>query len=131
MITNLIIIAAIAIVFYFYYTKQYNQPQQKATNGKKEIIKTLVRQAARWSVAASQDGNSMIAVLHSNYSLGYLYALRDIATDQEIVEATNINVLKFRDELIKIQDATTKKMAALCPKFAPQSSYLTKLSGEG
>ena len=129
MLTNLIIICAMAVVIYFYYTKQYNKPQP--TSNKKETIKTLVRQAARWALAASQDNNSMIAVLHSNYSTGYFWALKDIATDQEIVAATGIDVIKFRDEIVKIQDGATKKMAALCPKYAPPASYLSKLSGEG
>lgn len=54
---------------YFKYQKPSNK--EKINN----IIKTLVRQSARWSVAASQDTNIMIAVLHSNYGAGYLWVL--------------------------------------------------------
>ena len=59
------------------------------------IIKTLVRQSARWSTAAQQDNNAMISVLHANYGAGYLWALKDIATDQEITSATQIDIKKF------------------------------------
>ena len=98
---------------------------------KSTAIKTLVRQAARWSTAASQDQNVLIAVLHSNYAAGYLWALRDIATDQEIESATGINVLKFRDEITNTQDLTTKRLAKLCPGYAPPESYLGKIAAEG
>lgn len=95
-----------------------------------KIIKTLLRQAARWSTAAAQDDNSMIAVLHANYGAGYLWALKDIATDDQITRATGIDVIKFRDEIIKVQDYATMKMAKLCPKYAPDKTYLTNIGGE-
>lgn len=94
-------------------------------------IRALVRQAARWSTAAEQDENSMIAVLHANYGAGYLWALKDIATDQEIEKATNIKITEFERAIISVQDMATKRMARLCPKYAPEPTYLTKLGGEG
>ena len=51
----------------------------KKNNREKQIefaAQKLVRQAARWSTAAKQDKNSMIAVLHANYGAGYLWALK-------------------------------------------------------
>jgi hypothetical protein len=98
---------------------------------KTHTIKTLSRQAARWSTAANQDQHILIAVLHANYGAGYLWALRDIATDQEILNATGIDVLKFRDEITNIQDKTTRKLAELCPAYAPPASYLGKIAAEG
>ena len=53
---------------------------------KKSHIETLIRQASRWSVAAQQDDSPIIALLHANYGAGYLWALKDIATDQEIYD---------------------------------------------
>lgn len=97
---------------------------------KENTIRILMRQAARWSLAATQDESAMISVLHANYGAGYLWAVRDIATDNEIREATGVDILKFRDEIIKIQDNATKKMAKLCSKYAPEeSSYLGKIAG--
>ena len=98
---------------------------------KKEMIKTLVRQAARWAIASIQDKNSMIAVLHANYGAGYLWALFDIATTSEIEQATNLDILKFRNAITEAQDNATKKMAQLCPAYAPELSYLSKISAEG
>ena len=73
----------------------------------------------------------MIAVLHANYGTGYLWSLKDIATDSEIEAASGIDIKRFENEIVKAQDYATKKMAGVCPKFAPKSTYLTKLGGEG
>lgn len=120
-----IIIVIILLIFTILFTKVDGKKDFKT-----ETINTLMRQSARWSTAAAQDQNVLIAVLHSNYGAGYIWALRDIATDEEIQKVTGVDVLKFRDEVTKIQDLTTKRMAQLCPKFAPTESYLAKIAGE-
>lgn len=93
-------------------------------------IKVMVRQVSRWSAAADQDESPMIAVLHANYGAGYLWALKDIAKDEQIEEVTGINIKKFTYEITRAQDRATKKMAKLCPKYAPKETYLTRLGGE-
>ena len=90
----------------------------------------MVRQASRWSTASLQDSNSMIAVLHANYGAGYLWALKDIATNDQIKKATGIDIMKFTDEIIQAQDKATLRMAELYPDFAPPKTYLTQISGE-
>lgn len=55
-------------------------------------------------------------------------ALKDIATDNEIEKSGNINILQFRDEIVKVQDEATIKMAKSCPDFAPKKTYLTEVS---
>ncbi len=95
------------------------------------IIEKLVRQSARWSTASAQDESPLIAVLHANYGAGYLWALKDIASDSDIETATGVNAKKLESEIVKVQDDATKKMIRACPEFAPDSTYLTKLGGEG
>lgn len=94
-------------------------------------INKLSRQAARYTTAARQDKNSMITVLHANYGAAYLWALKDIATDTQIEKVMGIELSKFENEIIKTQDFATKQMASICKDYAPTSSYLTKISGEG
>lgn len=36
-----------------------------------------------------------------------------------------------KKEIVATQDAATNTMAALCPKYAPKKTYLTRLGGEG
>ena len=57
--------------------------------------------------------------------------IKDNDTDSEIEATTGIDIKKFEKEIVMAQDYATKKMIGKCPKFAPKSSYLTKLGGEG
>ena len=98
---------------------------------RKDHIQKLVRQAARWSVAAQQDESPIIALLHANYGAGYLWALLDIASDVEIYRSTGINIKKFTKKITDIQDQTTKRVSAVCPKFKGNlDSYLLQLGGD-
>tara|TARA_Y100001958_G_C20891866_1_gene317711 strand:- start:13 stop:399 length:387 start_codon:yes stop_codon:yes gene_type:complete len=117
------------ILMYIFINKSKNEI--KIEQQSRFIVKKLLRQTARWATAAKQDNNSMIAVLHANYGAGYLWALKDIMKTDIIEKITGINMMKFEAEVIKIQDTATKKMAKLCPKYAPKKSYLTSIAGEG
>ena len=94
-------------------------------------IKTLIRQAARWSAAAQQDKSPLIALLHANYGAGYLWALKDIASDKEIYESTGIDVIKFKNKIINIQEIATKRVSGICPQFVGDiDKYLLLLAGD-
>jgi hypothetical protein len=92
-------------------------------------IKTLLRQAARWTVASKQDKNPIIAMLHANYGAAYLYSMYDIASPEEIVKS-GIDINKFRSEILLTQDEATKNMVKICPDVQPDKSYLTEIAGE-
>ena len=100
-------------------------------NNMNNIITKLTRQSARWAVAAQQDASPLISILHANYGAGYLWALKDIATDSEIQKATGIDLRDFENEIVKTQENATKKVIKACPNFAPPSNSLTKIAGEG
>ena len=99
------------------------------TGDVQKIIQILVRQCSRWHIASRNDLNVMIAVLHANYAAGYLWALKDIATDSQIKAATGIDVQRFTQEVVNTQDWATKRMAKLCPGYAPTDSYMAKIAG--
>ena len=96
----------------------------------KKSIKDLLRQSARWAIAAHQDKSPIISLLHANYAAGYLWSLKDIASDIEIEGATNIDIINFTEKVIKIQDLTTKRVSNKCPDFLDSiNTELAKLSG--
>ncbi len=105
-----------------------------SNNSKKfhnQLINKLVRQTARWATAASQDDNPVIEVLHANYAAGYLWALKDIATNNDIESATKIDMKKFQKNVVEIQDKANKKLVKLCPNFIKTDNiYLAKIGGE-
>ena len=100
-----------------------------------QIILTLVRQISRWSNAAIQDKTPIIEVLHANYGAGYLWALTDVFTTQQIQTATNMSndeYMKFKDKIVGIQDNATKKLVKLCqPSMQGLDPELSRRAGEG
>lgn len=92
-------------------------------------ITTLIRQTARWAVASQQDKNPLIAVLHANYAVGFLSALKQITTDTEIERVTGLDILKFERMIYSIQDSANRKATAECPSFAPPGK-LAKIAGD-
>jgi|TARA_R110000822_G_scaffold110074_1_gene240063 hypothetical protein len=104
---------------------------QNKTRGINKSIEKLVRQSARYATAAQQDASPVIAVLHANYAAAYLYALKDIATDSQIHNATGIDVKKFKEHVTNVQDMVTRKTSEKCPDFVGDVDiYLAQIGGE-
>jgi hypothetical protein len=116
-------------IFYLYWTIQ--QKNNEINNEKNIIIQKLIRQSSRWAIAADQDKSPIIALLHANYAAGYLWALKDIASDIEIKTASNIDILQFTKKITDIQDKSTKYVSLSCPKFVGDvDKELAKLAGD-
>lgn len=99
-------------------------------NSTKKNINTLTRQAARYATAAQQDQSPIIATLHANYATGYLNALKDIATPRQIHQNTGIDVKKFEEHILNVQDMVSKKVVQACPEFAGEVDlYLSTIAG--
>jgi len=72
-----------------------------------------------------------VSVLHANYSAGYLWALKDIATPKQIHNATGVDINKFEEHISNVQDMVTKKTLKKCPEFAGDVDlYLATIGGE-
>jgi len=97
---------------------------------KKNHIEILIRQSARWAMAAEQDKNPIIALLHANYAAAYLWALLDISTTSKIESISNIDIMKFKNHIVEIQDKATKNLIDLCPNIKPSNMYLATIAGE-
>jgi hypothetical protein len=119
----ILVLLVVLLCLYLYASKttaqqRWNTPAAQLSAEKASIIKTLVRQSARWSSAAGQDTSPLIATLHANYGEGYMSALQSIATDSEIHAATGIDVLQWQNKIAQIQDQATLNLAQQCPNFA-------------
>ena len=125
------LIVGIVIIYLLIEIKNNCWIKSSSQDQLENIINILSRQAARWSTAAKNDMNPLIAVLHANYGAGYLWALKDVATPPQVKSATGIDFLKFEKEIVKIQDDATIALAKLCPGYAPEKSYLTSIAKEG
>ena len=82
-------------------------------------IRILYRQTARYAVASLQDDSAVIKTLHANYDMGYLMALKDLATTDQFARATGDNLLSFERKIAAIQDASTVNLVGDCPDLIP------------
>ncbi len=115
----------IAVIFVLYLM------MQNKTRGMNMAIEKLVRQSARYEVAAQQDASPVIAILHANYAAAYFYALKDIASESQIHNATGIDVKKFKEHITNVQDMVTRKTSEKCPDFVGEVDiYLAQIGGE-
>lgn len=79
-----------------------------------ESVKTLYRQCARWASASLQDEADIIKTLHANYATGYLWALKDIVSNEDFRAITGEDFLKFENTIVTVQDAATKSLVSKC-----------------
>ena len=115
----------IAVIFVLYLM------MKNKTRGMNKAIEKLVRQSARYAVAAQQDDSPVIAILHANYAAAYFYALKDIASESQIHNATGIDVKKFKEHVTNVQDMVTRKTSEKCPDFVGEVDiYLAQIGGE-
>jgi hypothetical protein len=83
-----------------------------------ENVKALVKKCAMWATTAQQDTSPYLSVMHANYATGYLSALKDIATPQQIHRATGIDFKNFEGHILNLQDSVNKKVIEKSPDFA-------------
>ena len=96
----------------------------------RRTLEILIRQAARWSTAATQDEHPFIAVLHANYGVAYALALRQLASDQEIVAKTGVNPWELEHQVIAIQDDAALELSRKCPELSKRLGPLAVLAKE-
>lgn len=95
-------------------------------------IETLVRRAAKHATTAQQSSSPLVATLNANYAAGYLYALRDISSAEDVHGATGIDYKKFQSHVLAVQDSVTKKTLEVCPSFRGEIDlYLSTIGGGG
>jgi hypothetical protein len=112
--------------FVYRYSNNSGTPQASPA-----VIVKLTRQAARWLVAAQQDESPMIAFLHLQYGMGYVWALSDVTTPESYKAATGQDWKLLENKAQMMQDQVTKRMVKACPQFAGDvDKYLGRLAGD-
>ena len=101
----------IFLVFLFYYKYL---PFEINKSGDMKIIEILLRQSARYSIAALQDKSLFIAILHANYGAGYWWALKDIVPTDVISRVAGVPYETIEKQVLSIQDIFTKKLIQTC-----------------
>lgn len=121
----MIIVIILTTILIYYLIKCYTSSECS----KRDAMRIIAIQAARWSVAANQDNNPFIANLHANYGVGYVMSLRSIGTDKEIKRATGIDIQKLEKSATNAQRIAAQKLFIACPQIIPmEDPYLVQLS---
>ena len=47
--------------------------------------------------------------MHANYAVGYLWALKDLASENEIQTASATSLKQFEEHILNVQEMVTKK----------------------
>ena len=119
MMPILVIVCVVIIAFFLFKKKSKDS----------EIVK-LVKQSAKWATTAQQDDSPMLATLHANYAVGYLWALKDLYSTNEISKKAGVNIKQFEEHILNVQDMVTKKVIKKCPEFEGDVDlYLSSLAG--
>jgi hypothetical protein len=108
----LILFLVLVLVFVVFRTSSNSVPLDKQ-------VRILYRQTARYAVASLQDDSPVVKSLHANYAMGYLMALKDLATTEQFARATGDNLLSFERKIAGIQDASTVNLVGDCPDLIP------------
>jgi len=122
LILTFIILGLLIQLYLFYTYKPIFDDTQK--------LKILLRQTARWATASKQDNNELVKVLHANYAMGYLMAIRDIYSEDQIETSLGKSVIEFSKEISNIQDEAHKYAINTCPEYGPERTFLSVLGGE-
>jgi hypothetical protein len=109
---NFVIILAFVALFILFQNRTTSPTLTKQ-------IRILYRQTARYAIASSQDESPVIKTLHANYAMGYLMALKDLATTDEFAKATGDDLLSFERKIAGFQDASTVNLVGDCPQLIP------------
>ena len=115
--------AILALVFvYFVFFRKPDLSQQ---------VKVLMKKCASWATTAQQDTSPYLSVMHANYAMGYLSALKDIASPQQIHRATGVDFKNFEGHIINLQEMINTRMKTKVPEFAGEvNMYLTAIENK-
>ena len=104
-----------SIIIIFAYDIRFCSPSPTAA----EMIEKLTRQAYRWYIASKQDEHPLVKILHANYAVGYVDALRTIAPDETVDKITKLHISKLADAASAEQDKALVMLASGCPELIP------------
>ena len=106
-----VVLALIVALFVLFRTRSASSDEQ---------IRTLYRQTARYAVASAQDEAPVVRLLHANYAMGYLMALKDISEPDQFRRVTGIDLVTFERKVAQVQDAATLGLVTDSPNLIPE-----------
>lgn len=121
----LLLIILIIIIINYYNSYFYHYNYNISNNG----IQKIIKESAKFAIKSTQDNDPFIKLLHSNYSIAYLKSLKELASDIDIIKATNIDIIKFTNHILYLHNIAIKNFIKFCPKYKYNNhQYLYNIS---
>ena len=83
----------------------------------------MINQSSRWMINASKDTNPLPQIMHANYAVATLLALKSMGKDEELRRLLGPEASKLEQltqSAMSIQDSSAKRIVAVCPVMAPR-----------
>lgn len=127
-----LVVIIILILTLYIFTKNNNTNYNEKNNKDSKKANVLIRQSARYAHAARQDKDLLIALLHANYSSGYLFAAKDIFPENLLISLfpSYKDYKEFEAKIKEIQDEVNTRAVSGCPSMVSKKDIITKMGGE-
>lgn len=79
-----------------------------------EGAQAVVRRAAQWSTSAQQDNHAVLRLVHVNYAIAQINALRVILSDYDIERITSVKPKEMIAALREQQSQAIRKVSESC-----------------
>ena len=81
--------------------------------------KQLVSESTQWHIAAQQDTNEALALMHASYAVACATAARQLVDDAELTRQTGVHMQELMMILNDTQQKTFQALFQSCPMIAP------------
>ena len=99
------------------------------SNRGKSHIRKMVQQCAHWATTAQQDASLLTGMTHSNYAMGYLLSLKELATPHEIHRQTGVDFKKFEEHIRNVQKMINDRATQKYPDISGSTDlYLSSIA---
>jgi hypothetical protein len=90
-------------------------------------IKQIIKKSAELSFLALENKDSISSLKSSNYAIAYINVLKEFFNEEQIQNATGINISEYKNHLLKIQNQINSSIQNSCSTFSNDKQYLLKI----
>ena len=87
---------------------------------------TLLKAANKWAVAAQQDANIVMQLMHICYAKAYVTSLRRILSDEQIQKAHRVDMVNLEQSMEALQQKTLSALAEKAPNIMPEGEFAVR-----
>ena len=87
----------------------------------------MLRGCNKWALAAKQDSNALMALMHVCYAKAYAETLRRLVTDQHIKRVYHVDMGVLQQKLDALEHSVLAKLSREAPALLPNSDFAIRI----